>query len=238
MFLRLVLAVALCFSLELHAEEGAEPVPTFLRPTIYYKPIIKITEGRCNRSEIVDMLSPDDKILTSLCLFDFNNCIMQGACYVHDELGRFRLFNYFARGLDGVPRFKEVDSRKCPYGYGMRNVCLDPYFSVAADLHVYKMGDVIFVPRMVGARMPDGEIHDGFFVIRDTGAAIKGPERFDFYTGIIRPFAATNPFFILGFADIKNSFEFRLATEEEALRVRARTMYPGLRKEILPPPGN
>lgn len=35
-------------------------------------------------------------------------------------------------------------------------MCLDPYFTVAADLNFYKLGDVIFVPQFVGEVMPDG----------------------------------------------------------------------------------
>ncbi|WP_374001210.1 3D domain-containing protein [Bdellovibrio bacteriovorus] len=210
--------------------------PTFLNPTIYYKPIIKYDVDRCDDETRVEMRSPEDKVLTRLCVKDFNNCVMQGACYVHDEDGRFRSFNYYARGEDGVPRFKEVDMRKCPYGYGMRNVCLDPYHTVAADLSIYKMGDVIFVPRLEGQKMPDGTIHDGFFVVRDAGGAIKGPGRFDFYTGFTRPFVPENTFNRLGFANIKNSFPYRMATEEEAVWVRENTGYPGTKKVVLLPP--
>lgn len=182
------------------------------------------------------MNSPEDKLLTRMCQADFNNCVMQGACYVHDEAGRFRSFNYYARGADGIPRFKEVDLSKCPYGYGMRNACLDPYFSVAADLAVYKMGDVIFVPQIVGELMPDGEVHDGYFVIRDAGAAIKGANRFDFYTGLTRPYVPENPFHRLGFANIKNSFAFRLADEAEARSVREKRAYPRIPRVIMIPP--
>lgn len=214
-----------------------DPQETFyLNPTIYYKPIIKYGLESCESESRVEMLSPENKLLTHLCTADFNNCVMQGACYVHDELGRFRSFNYYARGQDGIPRFKEVDMRKCPYGYGMRNVCLDPYHTVAADLSIYKMGDVIFVPRIVGEIMPDGVVHDGFFVVRDAGGAIKGPQRFDFYTGFTRPFVRENTFNRIGFSNVKNSFAFRMATSEEARNVLERTGYPGTKKTIIIPP--
>lgn len=228
----------MCYGSDLRAYEVPGPVlpPLLLRPTIYYKPIVNADPCRCESSERVEMLSPDNKRLVAMCLVDFKNCVMQGACYVFDEEGRFRSFNYYARGADGVPRFTESNLTKCPYGYGMRNVCLDPYFTVAADLNFYKLGDVIFVPQFVGEVMPDGETHDGFFVVRDAGGAILGPWRFDFYTGFTKPFIRSNPFYRLGFANVANGFEFRLATEEETRLARERTRYPGVRKAIFIPP--
>lgn len=230
----------------LHASEAFEPPmppvlpepqePFYLNPTIYYKPIIPYDPGRCDADSRVEMKSPEDKVLADMCLKDFNNCVMQGACYVYDSAGRFRSFNYYARGEDKIPRFKEVDMRKCPFGYGMRNVCLDPYYTVAADLSLYKLGDVIFVPRLVGEIMPDGIAHDGFLVVRDAGAAIKGSGRFDFYTGFTKPFVRENTFQRLGFANINNSFPFRMATPEEAEATRQRTGYPGTKKIIVIPP--
>lgn len=210
--------------------------PFYLNPTIYYKPVIPYDPERCEADRRVEMKSPEDKILSEMCQSDFDNCVMQGACYVYDSLGRFRSFNYYARGVDGVPRFKDVDMRKCPFGYGMRNVCLDPYYTVAADLSIYKLGDVIFVPRLLGEIMPDGLPHDGFLVVRDAGAAIKGVGRFDFYTGFTRPFVSENTFQRLGFANSKNRFLFRMATQEEAKIVRQRTGYPHTKKIIIVPP--
>lgn len=212
--------------------------PTFFNPTIFYKPVIKYETTRCKEDERVVMLSPENKPMIHLCPNDFKICVMQGACYAYDELGRFRSFNYYARGADTIPRFKEDDMKKCPYGYGIRNVCLDPYHTVAADLSIYKLGDVIYVPRVVGELMPDGTTHDGFFVIRDAGAAIKGPGRFDFYTGFTKPFARENTFHRLGFADSKNSFPFRMATVNEAALTRETTGYPGTKKVIIIPPPN
>lgn len=244
--LKVFLTLVLAISLEARADDYSDapmppPLPepqepSYLNPTIYYKPIIKFDVDKCQDEVRVEMLSPEDKVLTRLCAADFNNCVMQGACYVHDEDGRFRSFNYYARGADNIPRFKEVDMRKCPYGYGMRNVCLDPYYTVAADLSIYKIGDVIYVPRLDGAVMPNGVTHDGFFVVRDAGGAIKGPGRFDFYTGFTKPYAKENTFNRMGFANIKNSFPFRMATPAEAEAARQRTGYPGTRNIVIIPP--
>ncbi len=205
-----------------------------LSPSIYYKPIFNAKEG-CNSGPTVPLLSPEGKVYELLCEEQFKSCVMQGACALVKE-ARLRSFNYYARGTDGVPRFKEVDLQRCPFGFGQRNICLDPFYTVAADLSIYSLGDVIFVPKIVGELMPDGHYHPGYFVIRDSGAAIKGQGRFDFYVGYTRPFSRENPFFRLGFADKGNSFEFRLATDEEAKLFREKTRFPNVRNEIFIPP--
>lgn len=216
--------------------EPEPPKELVMNPTVYYKPVIQYDPERCEASDVSEMLSPEDKILVRMCTADFKNCLMQGSCYVHDEFGRFRSFNYFRRGADQLPRFKEVNLNKCPFGHGMRNVCLDPYYSVAADLTIYKLGDVIFVPKLVGEIMPDGEAHDGFLVVRDAGGAIKGATRFDFYTGFTTPYAKENTFHRLGFSNINNSFPFRMATAEEAQRTLDKTGYPSTKRTFQAPP--
>ena len=60
-------------------------------------------------------------------------------------------------------------------------MCLDPYYSVAADLDIYKLGTVVYVPSFVGVLLPSGVNHDGYFVVRDSGSSIKGYGRFDFF---------------------------------------------------------
>lgn len=208
-----------------------------LSPTIYYKPTIHIDRTKCDSNDLIDMKDPHDKILATMCTKDFNNCVMQGSCFVVTEDNRMRSFNYYARGTDTIPRFMEVDLRKCPYGFGVRNTCLDPYFTVAADLKIYKVGQVIFVPRLVGAVMPDGETHDGYLIIRDAGGGINGSNRFDFFTGFYNHLSSVNTMARLGFGDKSNAFEFRLATEEEARQVREKRGYPGLKQEVVVKPG-
>lgn len=201
---------------------------SFLTPTIYYKPVLSAYPAQCVGSEMVELKDVEDKVLTVLCPKDHANCLMQGACYVADEWGRLKSFTYVRRGADQLPRWGEVDIKRCPYGYGPRRVCLDPHYSVAADLDFHKLGDVIFVPRLMGVKMPDGSTHHGYLVVRDRGGAIKGPHRFDFFTGFVEPYVPENVFTKLGFSKINNSFVYRKATAEEAELVRRYTAYPGL----------
>jgi 3D (Asp-Asp-Asp) domain-containing protein len=202
-----------------------------LSPTIYYKPTVHFDAAKCSQEQLKDMLSPEGKVLTTICQVDFDRCLIEGSCFV-DKAGSVRSFNYHSRIKD-IPRFTEVDLRKCPFGYGVNSTCLDPYYTIAADLSIYKVGDVIFVPRLVGAPMPDGSTHDGFMVIRDRGARIIGQGRFDFFTGFYNHASKDNIIARLGFGDSYARFDYRVATDEEAQAARVRRGYPGLKNVVV-----
>jgi Membrane-bound lytic murein transglycosylase len=196
-----------------------------LHPTIYYKPTIHVDLNKCPAPEEQRaLLSPVGVVLQTLCRPDYRNCLMQGSCFV-DAGGLVKSYNYYDE-KDGRYSFVEVDLKRCPFGYGVRGTCLDPFYSVAADLKIYKAGDVIFVPALVGVPVPGGEVHDGYLVIRDAGGAIIGPKRFDFFTGFYSHLDRDNTFARVGLGDADRTFDFRLASEDEAARVRASRAYP------------
>lgn len=197
-----------------------------LNPTVYFKPTIIAKNENCDSRLRRELVSVDGRVLTTLCESDYRKCLMQGSCLVEDG-EKTTSYNFHSK-KNGVPRFIIVDTKKCPFGYGVVNVCLDPYFSVAADLKHYRSGDVIFVPRLVGAHLPTGEIHDGFLVIRDSGGGVVGSKRFDFFTGSQGLDSKENIFVKLGFSDPANSVMFRMATAEEAEVVRKSRNYPGI----------
>ncbi|MEK2644226.1 murein transglycosylase [Bdellovibrio sp. BCCA] len=201
-----------------------------LNPTIYYKPTIHQNKTKCSANALRDLLSPDGQVLVTLCESDYKQCLLQGSCFIEDD-GKITSYNYYST-KEKIPRFIEVDLNSCPYGYGVRNSCLDPYFSAAADLKYYNAGDVIFIPRLVGAVMPNGEVHDGYIVIRDSGGGVLGANRFDFFTGFFNHLAKQNTLARLGFGDPKNRFEFRLASKAEAQAARARRNYPRLKQSV------
>lgn len=204
---------------------------SLLIPTIYYKPTIHQNKNKCASNALKDVIDPEGKRLTTLCESDYKQCLRQGSCFVESD-EELISYNYHST-KEGLPRFVIVDLKKCPYGYGVRDSCLDPYFSVAADLSIYKPGDVIFIPRLVGAVMPNGEIHDGYLVIRDAGGGVTGASRFDFFTGFLDHHQKANVMARLGLGDPQNRFEFRVATQEEAAAARERRNYPSLKKELL-----
>ena len=60
-----------------------------------------------------------------------------------------------------------------------------PYHTIAADLKSHPVGTFIFIPKAKGLLLPDGRIHNGFFVVRDTGGAFRnvGYARIDLFVG-------------------------------------------------------
>lgn len=98
------------------------------------------------------------------------------------------------------------DIGECDTAVGAANECLIPFISVAADPKFYEMGDVISMPTMKGReiQLPNGKkmIHPGYFIVHDTGGAIKGKNRFDFFTGSFDDHNANNAFGYDGFADL------------------------------------
>lgn len=92
----------------------------------------------------------------------------------------------------------ETLPKGCNTALGAAGRCLVPYFSIAADLRFYRAGDIVFIPEIRGQSitLPNGtEIkHPGYFIVDDTGGAIKGSGRFDFFTGGEQPNSNKNSF--------------------------------------------
>lgn len=201
-----------------------------MKPTVYYKPTVSLAlHQTC--SETLHIYSVDEKPLAELCTKDYRNCLMQGSCFIRGQEGQVYSVNFHSM-KNGVARFVEVNLDKCPFGYGVNSICLDPYFSVAADLNYHRPGDVIFVPRAVGVKTPFGETHDGYFIVRDSGGSIIGDRRFDFFTGFDSNISSSNVFAPIGFGDPKNRFEFRKVEGAEAERIRFDRGYPHIKKAI------
>lgn len=86
----------------------------------------------------------------------------------------------------------------CQTAVGARGNCLIPFISIAADNSIYSLGDIIYIPELKGKviRLPSGEQfeHPGYFVVDDVGVAIRGANRFDFFTGNMSPNDKDNAF--------------------------------------------
>lgn len=85
----------------------------------------------------------------------------------------------------------------CPTVIGAAG-CLIPFFSVAADLHYYRPGTIISIPALRGkfVQLPGVGLrrYPGYFIVQDTGVAIRGRARFDFFTGTMGPYHPQNAF--------------------------------------------
>jgi 3D (Asp-Asp-Asp) domain-containing protein len=100
---------------------------------------------------------------------------MEGSAVTNDG----RVLNVSGR-KDGTMRFQVVSA---PYGLGSRNNPLVPFRSIATDPKVIPYGTVLYIPKAVGAKLPDGSTHDGYFMAADCGGGIKGL-RLDLFTGL------------------------------------------------------
>ncbi|MGE3758719.1 MAG: 3D domain-containing protein [Pseudobdellovibrionaceae bacterium] len=202
---------------------GGEAIPTY-----YYKPLIDLAKDRCSGTSRIAMIDKTGKVLVTLCPSDYANCLMQGSCWVKST-GNTKSYTYHSK-VDNRHRFFESDMNKCPTGYGAGGRCLKPFYSVAADPKLYSMGSVIYLPKVKGAKLPDGSFHSGYFVVLDTGGNIKGPGRFDFYTGPYNRMSKGNVFIDLGLSDKKKRFSFYnvYGKTAEAVRRNANNIKPKL----------
>lgn len=202
-------------------------------PTIYYKPTLEVDNSKCAAEELQDILDVEGKVIVRVCPRILRICAVEGACVLKVD-GKEMSLTYMQK-IDGTYRFKETTRDRCPFGYGVKNICADPFFSVAADLTIYKPGDVIFIPELMGVKLLNDEYHNGFFIVRDSGGNIKGESRFDFFTGFIPYGDDNNPFSVLRL-DVKSTRMpyFRVLGRTADLVKRSR-LYPHIPKRSWPP---
>jgi 3D (Asp-Asp-Asp) domain-containing protein len=201
--------------------------------TAYYLPIFG-DQNKCGASGFAYIKDKKDRIYATICKAQVQDCRMQGSCYYVAD-GHSTLFSFDEDVTFSVPgQEKKVKqprfmvnpkASQCPQGVTRGGICLDPYRSVAADLKIYKLGDVIFVPKLQGQKLPNGETHDGYLIVRDAGGAIKGVDRFDFYIGF-------DDYHGHLFSKLKltakqdGPFQYSKASEDIAAKIRAARNYP------------
>src|SRR5262245_13059755 len=74
--------------------------------------------------------------------------------------------------VGGQSRFLVVEH--APFGVGAPGYKLVPYRTVSVDSKRIALGTVLFIPALVGVRLPSGEFHDGFCFAHDTEGAADG----------------------------------------------------------------
>ncbi len=197
-----------------------------LTPTVYYTQVMDMDKKCLTQEKKITFLdakymdigpralnSKKNKPIAA-CQSVYKKCAIEGSCALVNSRGRnleqlaeenIEIINYQAQGKNtGRYYFSHIDESQCPYGLGVKKICLDPFFTVAADLNFYKPGDVIYVSTLKGVKLPTGEVHDGYMIVRDRGGAIKGNQRFDFYSGFLPYRHPKNVFSELGLANEKN----------------------------------
>lgn len=198
----------------------------YLKPSIYFFPVINEDLQACDSDSMKSILGINGSHLAMVCEKTWDACNLEGSCAVIQHTVR-RAFNV-SYSVMGENRFMELTENDCPYGFGVKNYCLDPFYTIAADKDYYKAGDVIYIPAVVGLKLPDGSIHNGYFVIRDNGKDISGRGRFDFYTGFLAWHRNDNPFKKIGFDDSKTRIPYMKISGEQADLVLKQRAFPKL----------
>jgi hypothetical protein len=68
--------------------------------------------------------------------------------------------------VDGQFRYLVVAN--APFGIGAPGYKLLPYRTVSANPKRVRLGAVLYLPALIGIKLPNGEIHDGFCFVHDT----------------------------------------------------------------------
>lgn len=161
-----------------------------IRPTTYYITNEKNTscKGRYRGvshtgKETRDLYTPEGKFIATVCKRFASVLLMEGSGILKDR-GAGELVVNYARKIKGQARYN-IENH-CKFGHGVRqDLCLLPYQTIAANNKVNRIGEIFFVPAAVGLRLPDGTLHDGTFIVRDTGGAFNnaGANRVDLFVG-------------------------------------------------------
>lgn len=161
-----------------------------LLPTMYY--IAKESSTNCkgkyggvvyDGSERSAVRTLEGEAIATVCTRFLKVLSMEGSAVLNDRGRGPQVVNFSGR-VSGESRFHVLD--RCIYGEGVkRDLCLLPYHTLAADNKVHAIDDIIFVPKAVGLKLPDGTTHAGYFIVRDTGGAFTGigSKRVDMFTG-------------------------------------------------------
>jgi len=213
-----------------NSQLSLEQSKKLMTPTLYVIPTFNIDKMQCSSKKIIK--DESGKNLFEACSSVYENCELEGTCQIQQG-GKKVLLNVGSI-QQGQRRFNVVNDSACVYGHGARRdqvagyktMCLDPFRSVAADLRIYNLGDVIYVPAVVGVKLPDGSIHDGYFIVRDTGGAIKGYGRFDFFIGFTAVNSDSNPFKELGFGDKDTNLPYYVVKAPEATEYLKKRNFP------------
>lgn len=200
-----------------------------ITPTVYYIPVYDQTTLACaDRKSIRDTKGIT---IATVCKNVFDSCVMQGTCQIRQ--GAESTLVNVSSVVQSERRFSVLKSNVCKFGTGStkgqntKPICLDPYYSVAADLSLYAVGTVIYIPSVVGTAMPDGTLHDGYFVVRDSGSAIKGYGRFDFFTGFSLN-RSESPLVQLGFGDKQTNVPYYIVASPQTDEILKKRNYPEL----------
>jgi 3D (Asp-Asp-Asp) domain-containing protein len=147
-----------------------------LRPSFYWISL-EPNDGSSKTHPLLDLAG---NVLVNISEDYFKKLSMEGTGRLLDG----RVINYHGRVVkpDGT---KEIRWRWCgpeaPHGFGYEDRLLNPFRSVAVDPSVIPLDSKVYIPAARGAKLPDGSIHDGYFMAVDIGDLIKS-KKIDIFT--------------------------------------------------------
>ncbi len=198
----------------------------FLVSSIYYNASIRDEAGNCGPEAMSSLRDAKGGVLMKVCAKTVKTCLMEGVCQVTRKKEN-RAFNYSGM-VNKRPTFFELKNGDCVFGFGVMSDCLDPFYTLAADMRYHRAGEVIYIPQIVGTILPGGQRHSGFFIVRDMGQKIQGSNRFDFFTGPVGWKDNGNPFFKMDLSASQKKFTYYRVTGSTAERFHVKRNFPKL----------
>lgn len=223
-------------SLAMAISMGSVAQAELLMPTTYSTSVVDGTELQCPANKIMAVRQKDGKKIIDLCKKDRQNCMFEGSCVIRTLDGMIGItYVKYSEELEEAV-FTKYDVGNCPFGIGYTGACVDPYFSVAADLNEYKIGEVLYIEKLKGLQLPTGEVHDGYVIVRDSSIyhmSGVGAEAVVFFTGFQNDRSAKNIFAKIGLSSNENLVESQRITDEtKAQEVRKKRNFPQIPEHL------
>lgn len=147
-----------------------------LRPSFYWA-VIEKPDGLPRDQSILDI---HGHVLAKVSAPFMKRLKMEGTGRLLD--GRVVNFKDRVKKADGTLEIRwRICGPEAPYGFGLGDIPLVPFRSVAVDPSVIPIGSKVYIPAAKGAVLPSGEIHDGVFKAVDIGDMIKD-KKIDIFT--------------------------------------------------------
>lgn len=131
-------------------------------------------------TETSEVKTPSGEVIATVCTRYYRFLCMEGSGLLSDR-------GEGALTVNWAGKFKFKIQKKCKLGHGISpKDCLLSHYTIAADSKVHKVGDIIYIPSAEGIQLPDGSIHNGYFIVLDTGGAFigVGKQRVDLFIGL------------------------------------------------------
>ncbi len=209
-------------------------------PSTYSTIPFKLSNVSCQADETMTVLDAAGTVRMSLCKSVYTQCLLFGSCSIEQTDGTKNVLTYhsYNEALERQTFIVQDGDGRCPYGMGVGRsasgsvvpTCMDPYFSVAADINEHTVGEVLYIPILVGIKLPTGETHDGYVIVRDSGESLKDSsfDRYDLFTGFESAVNPKNAFAKRGLDNYDHAFKYKMVTGAKAEEIRKKRNFPGL----------